>query len=168
MKTLSLSILFALLCGIAGASFAQSTTVDILYLKNGSVIRGSIIELVPNATVKIRTSDGSLFVYKMDEVDKIEKTLATTTPSVGLQSRGDNPHTIHRQIAALGLASTMAATLVGSLAMGDDYFATTVLPIVGPWVTMIRIENDPNSEYLPGGKPLLIASGILQGGFLIY
>ena len=46
---------------------------DVVYLKNGSVIRGVIIEQVPNVQVKIRTGDGSIFVYKMEEIDKMTK-----------------------------------------------------------------------------------------------
>jgi hypothetical protein len=49
--------------------------VDILYLKNGSVIRGMIIEQVPNESLKIKTIDGSVFVYSMDEVLKFTKEL---------------------------------------------------------------------------------------------
>lgn len=166
MKTLTTILI--LFCGLTHLSFAQvGEPVDILYLKNGSMIRGTIIELVPDKTVKIRTSDGSVFVYKMDEVEKIEKA-ANVLPPESVRSIKNNPYRIHRQIAGIGLGSAMAATLVGSLAMDDDYFATTVLPIVGPWVTMIRIENDPYSGYLPGGRPLLIASGLVQGGLLVY
>lgn len=46
---------------------------DVVYLKNGSVIRGVIIEQVPNVQVKIKTSDGSIFVFKMEEIDKMTK-----------------------------------------------------------------------------------------------
>ena len=54
-------------------TFAQDKTRDVLYLKNGSVIKGSITEMNPSTGIKIKTSDGSLFVYKMDEVLKTEK-----------------------------------------------------------------------------------------------
>lgn len=79
-----------------------------------------------------------------------------------------NPWTIHRKISAIGLAGSIAATLVGSLAMEDEFFATTVIPVVGPFVTIARIENDPNSFYQPGGKQLLTASGIIQSAFAVY
>ena len=36
---------------------------DVVYLKNGSVIRGVIIEQVPYQTLKIQTKDGNIFVY---------------------------------------------------------------------------------------------------------
>lgn len=79
-----------------------------------------------------------------------------------------NPWTVHKKVASWGLAGSMSATMLGSLAMNDTYFGTTVIPVVGPFVTVVRIENDPNSFYRPGGKPLLIASGITQTAFLTY
>lgn len=46
---------------------------DVVYLKNGSIIRGMVIEQVPGKSLKIKTSDGSVFVYSMDEVERITK-----------------------------------------------------------------------------------------------
>jgi hypothetical protein len=51
---------------------AQTSSVDLLYLKNGSVIRGQVVELT-GAIVKIKTSDGSLFVYSMTDIEKMVK-----------------------------------------------------------------------------------------------
>ena len=44
---------------------------DVVYLKNGSIIKGKVIEVVPSESVKVQTQDGSLFVYSMDEIDRI-------------------------------------------------------------------------------------------------
>ena len=46
---------------------------EVVYLKNGSIIKGTIIEQVPNESLKIQTVDGSIFVYKISEVEKITK-----------------------------------------------------------------------------------------------
>lgn len=46
---------------------------DVVTLKDGSVIKGEIIEQVPNETLKIRTRDGSVFVYQVSEISLIEK-----------------------------------------------------------------------------------------------
>ncbi len=46
---------------------------EVVYLKNGSVIRGTIIEQVPKKTIKIQTKDRNVFVYNIDEVEKIAK-----------------------------------------------------------------------------------------------
>ena len=46
---------------------------DVVYLKNGSIIRGMIIEQIPNKSIKIQTKDGNVFVFEMDEIEKITK-----------------------------------------------------------------------------------------------
>jgi hypothetical protein len=51
----------------------EPTWQDVVYLKNGSVIKGLIIEQVPNESLKIQTADGSIFVYEMNQVAKIAK-----------------------------------------------------------------------------------------------
>jgi hypothetical protein len=47
--------------------------MDIVHLKNGSIIKGTIIEQVPNEYIKIETRDGSIFVFKTDEIKLIVK-----------------------------------------------------------------------------------------------
>lgn len=70
LRRLSLvSIVLAMVCLPALASGQSS--VDVVHLKDGSIIRGTIIERVPGKSVKIRTRDGNVFVYEMDEVEKI-------------------------------------------------------------------------------------------------
>lgn len=54
-------------------SFGQGDYNDIVYLKNGSIIRGVIIEQVPNESIKIKTIDGNVFVFQLSEIDKITK-----------------------------------------------------------------------------------------------
>jgi hypothetical protein len=46
-----------------------------VYLKNGSVFRGVIIEQVPNQSIKIEIADGNIFVCPMDDILKITKEL---------------------------------------------------------------------------------------------
>ena len=46
---------------------------EVICLKNGSVIRGTIVEQQPNVLLKVKTADGSIFVYPMNEVEKITK-----------------------------------------------------------------------------------------------
>jgi len=45
---------------------------DALYLKNGSVIYGKLVEITDNL-YKIQTSDGSLFIYPLSDVEKLVK-----------------------------------------------------------------------------------------------
>jgi len=71
MKTkVVLSALFVLL---AQFLFAQKNMQDVVYLKNGSVIRGFISEFVPEKSVTIKTEGQSIFVFEMNEVEKITR-----------------------------------------------------------------------------------------------
>jgi hypothetical protein len=54
-------------------SRGNAPTRDVVYLLNGSIIRGTIIEQVFSSHVKTRTNDGSVFVFKNEEIDKILK-----------------------------------------------------------------------------------------------
>lgn len=76
MKKIILSLTLTLCVTL---SFAQAMQ-DVVYLKNGSIIHGTITQLVPNEKVTISTADGSMFVYDMDEVDKITKEQAVAQP----------------------------------------------------------------------------------------
>lgn len=81
------TILSALLLCLAATLHAQ-TPGNIIYLKNGSIIKGNVVESVPNQHIKIRTSDGSIFVYQMSDVDRIvlNEEKKETTPSEGPKS----------------------------------------------------------------------------------
>lgn len=67
-----LLLLLTLLLSISTYVAAQNYT-EVVYLKNGSVIKGVIIEQVPNVSLKIKTGDGSLIICQMNEVEKIIK-----------------------------------------------------------------------------------------------
>ena len=68
MKTLT-TLIFVLLTIVATAQNKPTSTV---YLKNGSVIKGRIIENNPQESVKIQTADKSIWVFKSAEVEKID------------------------------------------------------------------------------------------------
>lgn len=66
-----LLVLF-LLAGTITMGVAQNLQ-EVVYLKNGSIVRGVVIEQIPGVSLKIQTSDGSVFAYQMSEVIKITK-----------------------------------------------------------------------------------------------
>ena len=52
---------------------AQVNYDEVVYLKNGSIIHGTIIELVPNESIKIKTTNNDVILFKLDEVEKITR-----------------------------------------------------------------------------------------------
>ena len=67
-----LLLVLTLLLSISTYVAAQNYT-EVVYLKNGSIIKGVIIEQVPNVSLKIKTGDGSLIICQMSDVEKITK-----------------------------------------------------------------------------------------------
>ena len=68
-----INLLFCFLCLCAFTIKAQQNLEDVVTLKNGSIIRGTIVEQIPNKTLKIKTKDGSVFVYNISEVEKMTR-----------------------------------------------------------------------------------------------
>lgn len=61
-----LFLISVLLCISLSIAFA-----DTVYLKDGSVIHGKIIEQVPGESIRIQTYDGSIFVFEQGKIDRI-------------------------------------------------------------------------------------------------
>lgn len=81
------SILFII--AIFCATFVSAQQVkNIIYLNNGSIIKGEILEQIPNESIKIKTSDGSIFVYKMSEVSKIAREEIGTEKTAYVKPKG--------------------------------------------------------------------------------
>lgn len=57
---------------MTSTAFAQQME-DVVHLKNGGLVRGTIIEQIPSESLKIKTRDGNVFVYTMDEIAKMCK-----------------------------------------------------------------------------------------------
>lgn len=76
-----------LLAMIITATANAQQLQDVVYLTNGSVIRGTLIEQVPK--VKIRTYDGSLWVFDQKEIDKITSEPVVKTNNDNVQQYDD-------------------------------------------------------------------------------
>jgi hypothetical protein len=50
--------------------------IDVVYLKNGGIVRGIIIEQIPNIQLKVQTKDENVFVFKIEEIERITKELS--------------------------------------------------------------------------------------------
>jgi hypothetical protein len=79
-NTLRLILLSALIILSVTMMVAQTVYRDVVYLKNGSVIKGTIVETVPEKSIKIETVDGNLFVYNLSDIEKLTKE-AVAAPS---------------------------------------------------------------------------------------
>jgi hypothetical protein len=79
-----LNLFFMVLLMVWGCA-AIVKAEDVVYLKDGSEIHGTIIEEVPGVSIKIQTNDGNTFVYKTRLIAKI-----THSASDQSNASGDN------------------------------------------------------------------------------
>lgn len=70
----ALLIVCAIVCSVFYVSAQQYQ--DVIYLKNGSVVRGVILEQIPGKSIKLATDNGSQFIFPIYEVEKMSKELA--------------------------------------------------------------------------------------------
>ena len=55
-------------------AFAMAQNMeDVIYLKDGSIYKGTIIEEVPGTSYKIESRDGNVFAVQIEEVEKLTK-----------------------------------------------------------------------------------------------
>ena len=66
MKTKILTIFILL---TTTTIFAQQNQVDTIYLRNGTIVQGSVIE--PDVQIKIKSTDGSTFVFPINDIEAI-------------------------------------------------------------------------------------------------
>jgi hypothetical protein len=68
-------LFFTFVIMISFASLSAQRSKDVLYLKNGSIIYGKLLE-VTDSQYKIKTSEGSIFIYSAPEVEKFVNEIA--------------------------------------------------------------------------------------------
>jgi hypothetical protein len=61
------TIVLVCILALSTAVFSQTGPKDVVYLKNGSIIKGFVLEQIPDQTVKIQTTDGNVYVFKMSK-----------------------------------------------------------------------------------------------------
>lgn len=110
--------------------FAQNKTEkeDVLYLKNGSIIRGSIVEQKIGESVKIELPGGSIFVFKQEEIDSIKKEERLT------QNKIEKPEYFIKQKGFRIIAETgIIAGVSGSAYYNNPFDIGAQLHMVSGW-----------------------------------
>lgn len=72
MNTIFKSVIVILL-SLPFVTLAQQGVQDAIYLKDGSIYRGIVIETVPNVSYKIKSMDGNVYAVKIEDVEKMTK-----------------------------------------------------------------------------------------------
>jgi hypothetical protein len=80
-----------------------------------------------------------------------------------------NPIRTNRLISGSLLAFSYGATVFVDFLYDDGFRQYTLIPLIGPFITIGKIESHKEEyEYWPGAKGLLILSGVAQSAFATY
>jgi len=81
MKKISLILLLSATFVLSALAQGYNYTnwEDVVYLKNGNVVRGIIVEQVPGQTIKVQTTDGQTSTFMITEIQKFGKEKVTVT-----------------------------------------------------------------------------------------
>ncbi|MDY3090160.1 MAG: hypothetical protein SOW66_03465 [Porphyromonas sp.] len=71
----------ALILGASLSLEAQQKDIEVVYLRNGSILKGKILEHALGKSLKLETSDGSIFVLQENEIERITRNGANTSES---------------------------------------------------------------------------------------
>jgi hypothetical protein len=192
MKKLNQHLLLLLFVLICNLSFGQNNMEDVVYLKNGSVIRGIIIEQIPNQSIKIQTKDRNVFVFKYDDIEKITKenppldysnnnskvtdfkksgfinqTEINYSPGIGLIEYGNN--SIRNSINFIGFRTVNGYQLNQHFSFGigigiDNYKDETFLPVTADIrMTLLKGKASPVFTWNVG---YAVGLNNIQGGVI--
>jgi hypothetical protein len=143
------SVLFIFLFLVGYSALAQKSTEDVLYLKNGWVLRGTLTSSPTDSLIIIETHDRNRFVFRRPEVDALrqEPVQAEKNFNTRYKRRGFSHYT---ELGALAARNTSSSTntsafsfqtingykfgqaFFSGLGIGIDLYATqSLMPLFG-------------------------------------
>lgn len=108
------------------ALFAQNGMQDVIYLKDGSIYKGMIIETVPNVSYKIKSRDGNVFAVKVEDIEKITKEEGERSANRGYgwgyhRWRGDSATYAPREKGYFNEVQVLIENVQGGVRMVNGY-----------------------------------------------
>lgn len=101
---------------------SQAYVEDVIILKNGNTIHGIIIGREPEKSVKIQTEDKKVLIFRMDEIEKIEKQSAINKKK---PSPKDNSK-FYFEFYGFGGFSSKKTIKSGTMTIADGYMQREV------------------------------------------
>jgi len=93
---------------------AQQQEEDVVYLKDGSVLRGAIVEDVPGESLRIRTRDGNIFRISYDRIDHRTREAAVVAAQPPTAAPGQPRAQITTGRKSPGVAFLLSFLIVGA------------------------------------------------------
>lgn len=66
-------VILILCCSLYAFIASAQNYIDVVYLSNGSIVKGIIVEQKPSEFIKIQTTDKSIYVFQISDIEKMTK-----------------------------------------------------------------------------------------------
>jgi len=125
--------------------------IDVVYLNNGGIVKGTIVEIVPDEVVKIQTFDGGIVTYDMAQVKRVTKEPMLFSHVV---SRKEVLLVVSRKEPVLGVLTSMLIPGLGHVyggntSKGIKFFAAETATGILMTITASKISSE--TSYFPAG-----------------
>ena len=141
-------LLIALL--VSQLLLAQRGKRDVVYLKNGSIVRGTIVLQDPGKLIKLKTADNSLWVFSNDQIDSITRPIRVHAPhktgyfnltELGVLA-GNYANATKAPLSLLNISSWyFEKGFSTGLGVGIEFSNETYLPVVADFRYYFRDEH---------------------------
>lgn len=180
-------LLFHVFLFFVGSLSAQNAPAkEVVYLKNGSIIKGSIIEWVPNESLTIQTADKSIFVCKISDIERVKREIEEI--QVPVKQKTQQKTTAYESNIALGYGAASGKYGIDVLCFNwvygknldahhfigggtgvrhFDEINMTMIPILVDY--RYRINNNDIAPFvrLSTGYSINVSDGLDNSGFLV-
>ena len=136
-----------------------SSAKEVVYLKNGSIIKGDIVEIVPNKTLTVETADGSTFVCNYDDIDKITREKSENNEVIAKKSEDnealatpkikDNSNPLKRGYSGDVSSGSLAGELYGADILTTHGFRFNPKLFIGLGTGLRYTDNTSSSFSIP-------------------
>ena len=145
---------------------------DVVYMKDGSIYRGQILEMIPNQTLKVETIGGNVFAVKMADVEKTtkEERLKPRRPEAPKADRGRAESTPKAELPPweprlkgyFFQSQILIEGLQGGLRVVNGYKFGR-FGYLGLGVGVDNVISSPSVDFFDGGNDLVIGGGGQDG-----
>lgn len=158
--TIPLKKIFILVLSLWTSILWSQTTQDVVYLNNGSIIKGQVIEYNPNGKIKIEIAGGSILVYEAKEVQKMTKETISTpeTPTTTTPTKPPVKQKLEKHMVSKGRYIMLSTGFVGAE-------LPPAIPLPALWGEAIMgVRLTPHLSVGGGlGLQVAVAQSFLQG-----
>lgn len=135
-NTMMKKALLTLVAALSLTSLAEAQKPrEVIYLKDGSILYGTVIEQIPGDTIRVKLRDGSILVYKTSQVARITKDAPSRISSVAdfagprLAGYVEGGYTVgskdaHRIEILTSIGIQASPYIYGGVGVGVNYYTT--------------------------------------------